>query len=527
MSQHPPNHPYQPEPDDKSYNKRIGNMNVHMPIFPLSFAFILLFVVSGILAPAWTGAVLEGCKNWIITHMDWLVMGVMNLCVVLCVAIALLPIGKIRLGGRDAKPEFSTLAWFCMLFAAGMGVGLVFWGVGEPVAYYTQWYESPFNVAPRTPEAEKLAMAASLFHWGLHPWAIYLVVGLMVGYFAYNKNLPASVSSALAPLIGYRKMRGFSGQIIEVFAVIMTTFGLATSLGLGSLQSMAGMNHVLGLPNTFGMQLLFIVAVTALASLSVSLGMNAGVKMLSNINLALATALLAFVIVASGLGAFIGHFFRNLWAYAANLPALSNWVGRPDQAWLQGWTVYYWVWWAAWAPLAGVFIAKISKGRTLRQMVLVSMVMPMLFGALWMTAFGNGAIQQIAAGQGALVQGISSIDLSIFQYLASFPLSALTAIVVVVLLVIFMVTSVDSGALVVDTLAAGGDENTSRLQKVMWVVMIGLIAIALLYVGGDKALKAIQAGTIAMGFPFMIILLVLVAGFIKALIQDYRNKAHR
>lgn len=503
-------------------NARVMGLDFHKVIFPISVILIMATVALALNDPAAFGASLEGAKGWILKHFDWFIMIMGNLFVLLCVGLAVSPLGKIRLGGQEARPEFGMLSWFSMLFAAGMGVGLLYWGVAEPVAAYTAWWKTPLNVDPNTPAAIHAAMGSTLFHWGLHPWAIYLTTALIVGYFSYNKGLPFSLSSALKPLIG-EAYKGPIGHVVDVFTVVLTTFGLSTSLGLGAMQATAGIHHVLGTPNSFVMQALFIVVVCGIAALSVWRGMDAGVKLLSNINMGLALLLLIFAVFGVGVAVFISGALSTSADYVRMFLPLTNWIDRPDQDWFQGWTVFYWAWWCTWGPLVGVFVARVSKGRTIRQMVAVVMLVPTIVAVLWFTAFGGGAISQIAAGSGELAGGLKDVNMAIFQFLEVLPMSAITSLLVVFLLVIFMVTSVDSGALVVDNLAAGGVTDTPVPQRVLWVGLIALVTMVLFVIGGDSALKGVQAGAVAMGLPFMMLMLVLMVGFVKALIQDARG----
>lgn len=503
-------------------NARILGFDFHKVIFPVSVLLIVATVAAALNDPPAFGASLEATQAWIIRHFDAFIMIMGNLFVLLCVGLALSPLGKLRLGGKDARPEFGNLSWFTMLFAAGMGVGLLYWGVSEPVAAYTAWLQTPLGVAPRTPEAAHAAMGSAVFHWGLHPWAMYLTTSLIVGYFSYNKGLPLSLSSALEPLIG-KAHKGMAGHVVDVFTVVLTTFGLSTSLGLGAMQSTAGIHHVLGTPNSFAMQALFIIVVCGIAAVSVWRGMDAGVKLLSNINMSLALLLVVFVIFGVGGGVFMSGALDAAADYAAMFIPLANWIDRPDQDWLRGWTVFYWAWWCAWGPLVGVFIARVSKGRTIRQMVGVVMLAPTLVAIVWFTAFGGGAIAQVAAGTSALSEGLKDVNMAIFQFLEVLPFAGITSLLVVFLLVVFMVTSVDSGALVVDNLAAGGIPDTPVPQRVLWVGLIALVTMVLFVVGGDTALKGVQAGAIAMGLPYMMLMLVLMIGFVKSLIQDLRE----
>lgn len=505
----------------KDTNIRIAGLNFHHIIFPISIAIVLILALIALANPTAFGSTLEGIKASFIHHLDWFIMIMGNLAVLFCTGIAVSPLGKIRMGGKSAKPEFGLVSWFSMMFAAGMGVGLLYWGVAEPVAQYTGWAGTPLNVAKDTPAAVHAAMGATIFHWGLHPWAIYLTSALVIGFFSYNKGLPFAFSSGLKPLIGDR-YKGPIGYTVDIFTVVLTIFGLATSLGLGAQQATAGISHVLGFHNSFGFQLLFIFTVTGLAAFSVWRGMDAGVKLLSNINMLLALILFVFVIAGVGIINYFTGVFHTTVDYIDYFLPLASWVNRPDQSWFHSWTVFYWAWWCTWGPLVGVFVARVSRGRTLRQMVGATMVVPTIVTILWFTAFGNGAIEQVISGTGALAGGVTDVNMAIFQFLAVLPMPAITSMLVVSLLVIFLVTSIDSGALVVDNLSAGGDPDTAPGQRVLWLVMIALLTIVLFVIGGDTALKGIQAGAVAMGLPFMVIMLLLMVGFVKALIKEVR-----
>lgn len=510
-------------PSAAALNIRVLGINVHPVIFPVSVLIILALVLASLYDPVAFGQSLESTKEWILMNCDWFIMIMGNLAVLFCAGIAVSPYGKIRLGGKDAKPEYSTLSWCSMMFAAGMGIGLLYWGVAEPVAQYSEWWKTPLNVTKNTPEAVHAAMGATIFHWGFHPWAIYLTTAMVVGYFAFNKGLPFSLSSGLKPLIG-KAHAGTPGYMIDIFTVVLTVFGLATSMGLGAMQATAGITHVLGLPNSFLFQVLFLLAVTAMAACSLWRGMHGGIKLLSNINVLLAFLLFLLVVIGIGAASFFTGVLNSILDYATYFAPLSNWIDRPDQDWFHGWTVFYWAWWCTWGPLVGVFVARISRGRTLRQMVGVVMLVPTLATICWFSAFGLGAIEQMIGGTSTLAAGLSDVNMAIFQFLEVLPLPALSSILVVVLLVIFMVTSVDSGALVADNLAAGGDPDTSPGQRILWLLLILLVTMALLVIGGDTALKGIQAGAVAMGLPFMALMLILMIAFIKALASEPREQ---
>ena len=358
---------------DTSY--KVGQDNVQPfgldilnPVFGTSALIILAFIIGTILFPAEAKSMLVGARGWSINNFDWLFMIAGNIFVVFCLALIVLPVGKIRLGGNNAKADHSTISWFSMLFAAGMGIGLMFWSVAEPVAYYTDWWGTPLNAAARTPAGEQAAMGATMFHWGLHPWAIYGVVALSLAFFTYNKGLPLTIRSAFYPLLG-EKVWGVLGHIIDVLAVIATIFGLATSLGLGSQQATSGLNFLFDIPNTLTTQIVVIIAVTGVAIISVARGLEGGVKLLSNVNMVIAAGLALFVLILGNTGAILGSVGTSLIGYVENIIPLSNWIGREDGPFLHGWTTFYWAWWIAVGPFMGIFIAKISKGRSLRQII--------------------------------------------------------------------------------------------------------------------------------------------------------------
>jgi BCCT family betaine/carnitine transporter len=408
-----------------------------------------------------------------------------------------------------------------MLFAAGMGIGLMFWSVAEPVAYYTGWYGTPLGVEQNTPEAAQMAMGATMFHWGLHPWAIYAVVALSLAFFAYNKNLPLTIRSAFFPFIK-DKSWGWTGHLIDIVAVLATIFGLATSLGFGAQQAAGGLNYLFGIPNTINTQIAIIIGVTAVALVSVVRGLDGGVKILSNINMLLALALLLFVIiVGQGLGIFSG-LFQTTTAYVGNLLPLSNWIGREDETFYHGWTVFYWAWWISWSPFVGMFIARVSKGRTVREFLVAVLLIPTTVTIVWMTAFGGGGLGQAVNQVGQLADGISDVALSLFYMLENLPLTTLTSFVGIVLVLVFFITSSDSGSLVIDSITAGGKLDAPVPQRVFWATMEGLIAGALLFGGGADALGALQAAAITVGLPFTLVLIAMCIALYMGLRHEQR-----
>ena len=328
-------------------NLQRWGMDVHHPVFWISAGLVLLFVIGVLMAPEAAKGAFDGAKWWSIGAFDWLFMVGGNIFVLFCLLLIVLPVGKIRLGGDDAKPEFSTLSWFAMLFAAGMGIGLMFWSVAEPTAYFTGWYKTPLGVEANTAEAASKAMSATMFHWGLHPWAIYGVVALSLAFFSYNKGLPLTIRSAFYPLIKDHSWGPF-GHLIDTVAVLATLFGLATSLGFGAQQASAGMSFLFGTDSGIATQIAIIIIVTAIALFSVLRGLDGGVKVLSNINMGIALLLLCFVLLVGPTAAIFSTLGTTLVGYVGDIFSYSNWIGRDDEAWMQGWTVFYWAWWISW-----------------------------------------------------------------------------------------------------------------------------------------------------------------------------------
>ncbi|MEO1964951.1 BCCT family transporter [Hyphomonas sp.] len=487
-------------------NVEIAGLDVHNPVFFLSAGLIVLFSAMSLLFPESATQYLTAAKTWTLQRADWLFAVTPLIVFAFVLYLTFSPLGKIRLGGAAAEPEFKTHSWVAMLFAAGVGVGFMFYGAAEPLAYYTDWYGTPLNAVPETPAAERLAFSATIFHWGLAPWAIYAIVGLALGFFAHNKGLPLSIRSACYHVFGER-VWGWPGHIIDMFAVVSTVFGLATTIGIGATQASSGIAYLFGFePNRY-LQIALIVFMTGLAVLSVLRGMDGGVKLLSNINMSIAFGLLIFVVIAGPTILIFTGLGQNLWAYITDTPALTNWVDRPDIVWFHDWTIFYWAWWISWSPFVGMFIARISKGRTVREYFGVVLLAPFTICVIWFTAFGETALTLNQSGTGELADGMTSASLVLFQMLADLPLAQITSIIAIFLLVVFIVTSADSGALVVDTITSGGKTDAPVTQRVFWACMLGLTASALLYGGGTDVLQSLQAGTITAALPFTFILL--------------------
>lgn len=503
-------------------------LDIHNPVFLVSSGIIVLVVAFALLMPDTAGKFFGELRPALTSTFDWFFLLAGNIFVVVALGIMISPLGKVRIGGVDAKPDYSYTGWFAMLFAAGMGIGLMFYGVSEPISHFTtsvaagagspeSW--APLGGAPGDPaEAARLGMAATIFHWALHPWAIYAIVGLSLALFTYNKGLPLSVRSIFYPIFGER-IWGWTGHIIDILAVLATLFGLATSLGIGAEQANAGLEALFGIPVSSTSKVVLIVCITAIALVSVVAGLDAGVKRLSEINMVLAGALLLFVIIVGPTIAILTGFFTNLIAYAQYLPALSMPFGREDANFSQGWTSFYWAWWISWSPFVGMFIARISRGRSVREFIFCVLLIPSLVSVLWMTAFGGTAVSLVTGGAQAIAD--APLELKLFSMLEFLPLTGIASFIGIVLVIVFFVTSSDSGSLVIDTVTAGGKLNAPVTQRVFWASFEGLVAIALLLGGG---LGALQAASVSTGLPFAVVLLLACYALIKGLMSEPRGK---
>jgi BCCT family betaine/carnitine transporter len=488
-------------------NVQMLGMDVHNPVFFSSAILITLFVVGTLLAPAGAASILEGARSWTLQHAHWLFSSSIVVIFLFCIALAVMPYGRIRIGGPTAMPEFSTLSWLAMLFSAGVGIGLVFWGAAEPLAYFTGWSGTPMNVDARTEEARQLALSATIFHWGLHPWAVYALMGLSLAFFTFNKGLPLTVRSCFYPLLGER-VWGWGGHVIDTLAVVATLFGLATSLGFGAMQAATGLNLLFGIDPGVTTQIGIIVGVTSFATLSVVRGLDGGIKVLSNINIVMAIVLMLFVLIAGPTLAILVGIPVNSLHYLADMIPLTSWFEREDAEWYQTWTIFYWAWWISWSPFVGMFIARVSKGRTIREFLAAVMLMPVGVAVLWFTVFGTTAIAQAQAGLGNIAEDMTNASLVLFHVLENLPMTEVVSAFAIVVLLIFFITSSDSGSLVVDTITAGGKLHAPVGQRIFWATMEGVVAAILLFGGGGQVLGALQAGAIATALPFTFVLLL-------------------
>jgi BCCT family betaine/carnitine transporter len=403
-----------------------------------------------------------------------------------------------------------------MLFAAGVGIGMTFYGAAEPLSYYTGVFGTPLGVSPGTEEAYRLAFSATIFHWGLSGWSVYAIIGLALAFFSYNWKLPLTIRSIFYPLLG-NKIWGWQGDLIDIIAVLATLFGLATSLGLGAQQASAGLLYIFELPNNILSQSLIIIFITSVAIFSVYRGLDRGVRVLSNINIGLALILLTFVVIAGPTVKILLSYGDNLVNYFQDIVRLSNWNRPDDEAWYHDWTIFYWAWWISWSPFVGMFIARISKGRTIREFLSVVMFIPLMFNLIWFTSFGETAIDQHQRGLGNLNEPVGEISLILFYMLDNLLFPIFTSLFALFILVLFFVTSSDSGSLVIDTITSGGKSDPPRIQRVIWAVIQGLLAIVLLVGGGSYALSAIQSGAISMAAPFIFILIAATISLLRGI----------
>ena len=495
---------------------------VNRPVFIASALLIVGFIIFGSLFGELAGEVFNQLQSFITHRFRWLFIILMNVAVVFSLYIALSRYGDIRLGHQTEHPEYSLLSWFGMLFSAGIGIGLLYWGTAEPLYHFM----SPPMGQAETVEAAKQAMSISFLHWGIHAWALYCVVALSLAYFHYRRGLPLSIRSVLYPLIG-QKIYGKWGNVVDTLAVFGTMFGVVTSLGLGAMQINAGFSNVFGIPNNVPVQLCLIAIITAMATLSVMMGLDKGIKRLSDINIVLTVLLLGFMLFFGPTQFIIDSFIENIGNYASQLIPLGFWSeAYSNTDWQANWTIFYWAWWVSWSPFVGIFVARISRGRTIREFIFGVLFIPMLLLFFWFTTFGGSAVHMELMGNYGLIEAVKAdYGSAIFKLIEYYPLTKPLTLVIVVMIMLWFVTSSDSASLVIDMLTAGGDTNPPKIQRLFWALSQGVIAAVLLVAGG---LSALQAVAIIAGFPFAIVVFVMMYCLWRGLTRDrltlYRNQ---
>jgi choline/glycine/proline betaine transport protein len=502
-------------------NKKL--FDIHAPVFYPAVILIVLFLTITLGVGKPMKEIFSTIQTGISDNAGWFLIIAVNFFLIFCLYIAFGKFGHIRLGGEDAKPEFSLTAWFAMLFSAGMGIGIMFYGVGEPVSHFLY---NPLASEGQTAESAAKAMQLSFLHWGLHAWAIYALVGMSLAYFAFNKKLPLTIRSVFYPVLG-KRIYGWQGNLIDVLAVVATLFGLTSSLGVGVKQVGAGLEYLFDIPNTEKTQIILIALITVAATLSVATGLKKGVKILSQLNLNLAAVFLLVILVVGPTLFIFDSFLENLGGYLQNFFTLSFWsetyvpdkfAGGEYSDWQNGWTILYWAWWISWSPFVGTFIATISKGRTVKEFVLGVLIIPSLLTFLWLSAFGGSAIflelNQMADIGTAVKEDVST---SLFVLLEQFPFASISSFVAIILVMSFFVTSSDSGSLVIDSITAGGKHEVPVAQRIFWAVTEGVVAAVLLYGGG---LAALQTATIIAGLPFAFVLILMAFSLLKGLREE-------
>ncbi len=496
---------------------------INRPVFFGSSGIIAVLVLIGFAFPDDAERMFSAAQVYVLDTFGWFYLLAVGVFLFVVLFLATSRYGNLKLGADDSEPEYSYVSWLAMLFAAGMGIGLMFYAAAEPILHYSV----PPEAEPGTFDAARQAMALTFFHWGVHAWAIYAVVGLSLAYFCYRYNLPLTIRSGLYPLLKDR-IKGPIGDAVDIFAICGTVFGIATSLGLGVLQINAGLNYLTGLPQTALVQVVLIAVVTMMATLSVVSGLDVGIRRLSEGNLVLAVVLMLFVLLVGPTTFLFQAFVQNVGTYLDTIIERTfRLYAYEPRDWVSNWTLFYWAWWISWSPFVGMFIARISRGRTVREFVVGVLFVPSVFTFFWMTVFGNTAISlDMGAAQGAIATAVGNdISVSLFQFLEYLPWAGLTSALAILLVAVFFVTSSDSGSMVVDTIASGGTSQTPVWQRIYWCSMEGVTAALLLLAGG---LTALQTMTLISALPFTIILLMLAFGLLRGMRADLsRMTEHR
>ncbi|SFS98061.1 BCCT family transporter [Halostagnicola kamekurae] len=515
------------EHDPGDGNVQKWGFDVHPVVFPISLFLVATFVAATVLLGEQAATVYAGVRSFFEGNFGWFYLLSVNFFIAVLLFFAFSKYGKIRIGGVEAEKEFGDFAWMAMLFSAGMGIGLMFYSVSEPLVYYSD-VPGFFDAEAGTGMAGVAALTQTFFHWGIHPWGIYGLVGLGLAFFSFNRGLPLTFRSIFWPLLGDR-IYGWPGHLIDLVTVFATLFGLATSLGLGVKQINTGLSYVLGdilgvasVPTGTVPQILLIAVITAIATTSVAAGLEGGVKRLSTLNVYLMFALFGFVVLVGPTVFIFGAWVQGLGSYFSNLPSLAFFTGAlsDGSSTVDGWTVFYWAWWIAWSPFVGTFIARISKGRTIREFVVGVLVLPSLFSTVWLAAFGGSALFNSLEGGGAVLTAYEQAGqtTAMFALLEQFPFGAVSGLVAILLVATFFVTSSDSGSLVIDHLTSGGKRDAPKIQRIFWAITEGVVAALLLYGGG---LNALQTAAIATGFPFALVLVVMCYTVYRGLQQEY------
>ncbi|WP_026839367.1 BCCT family transporter [Gillisia sp. JM1] len=501
--------------------KSIFGLEVNGPVFFTSAITIIIIITLTLMFKEQAEGYFTATQDFVANKAGWFFILSVNVFLIFMIYLAFSKFGQLRIGGQSAKPEFKTLSWFAMLFSAGMGIGLLFWSISEPIYHFL----SPPMAEGGTAEAAKEAMKFTFLHWGFHAWAVYALVGLSLAYFTYSRGLPLTIRSVFYPFLG-DKIYGKIGDAIDIFAVLATLFGLATSLGLGVQQIAAGLNHLFGIDSGVQTQIFLIAGITAIATVSVVLGVDKGVRVLSEWNMRIAVLFLLIVLVLGPTIFIFKSFVQNTGNYLSGFLEISTWTeSYTGSNWQNAWTVFYWGWWIAWSPFVGMFIARISKGRTVREFILGVLLVPSIVTFFWISAFGSTAIHQALLGDETIINAVNdNVATALFVFLEDYPFAFILNIIAIILIAGFFVTSSDSGSLVVDNLTSGGKIDAPVGQRIFWAIAEGSIAAVLLIGGG---LQALQTATIVTGLPFALILIVMCFSLYKGLSEDLEKLKKR
>ncbi|UTR11025.1 BCCT family transporter [Evansella sp. LMS18] len=486
------------------------------PVFYISLAIAIAFILWGVIAPVNMEAVTSEIQGFLTNQFGWFYLLAATGFLAFALFLIVSPWGRIKLGKQDEEPEYNYLTWFSFLFTAGMGIGLVFWGAAEPINHFM--YPPPAEgVEPGDQRAAGVALRYSFFHWGLHPWAIYSIVALVLAYFKFRKDSPGVVSAAFQPLLGDR-INGGIGTTINVIVVFATIFGVATSLGFGTAQIGGGMSYMFNMENTVFLQLTIIAVITVLYMISSQTGLNKGIKILSKTNIYLAGLLMLFLLFSGPTNLIMNSFTQTLGSYLQNLVRMSFQLDtfNPEATWVEGWTIFYWAWWIAWAPFVGTFIARVSRGRTIREFVIGVIAVPAVFGALWFSVFGGTAISLQTEGVDILgiMEAGGGEEFALFAVLQQFNFGMIMSGIAVLLIASFFITSADSATFVLGMQTTNGTLNPPNNVKFVWGIVQSLTAAVLLWSGG---LAALQTASIIAAFPFAIIMIFMIFSLVKAL----------
>lgn len=490
------------------------SLQIEPRVFYGSVALIFSFLLAAVLSPSGSGRFFSRIQHVISIHFGWIYISAVAFFLIFSLWMIISPYGRLRLGADDSAPEFPFWTWIAMLFSAGMGIGLMFYSVAEPILHFSR-PPAGADVVAGTPEAARLAMNITFLHWGLHAWAIFALAGLAAAFFCFRKGKPLCFRYCFSPLFG-SKVEGPLGHLIDILAIVSTLFGVATSLGLGVMQINAGLAHLFSIGQGVGVQIILIVLITLVATASVVSGVGAGIRRLSELNVFLGAVLLLFIFLNGPTLQLLGAFVRNLGVYLQSLPLETAFTSaRYSSEWKIDWTIFYWGWWISWAPFVGMFIARISKGRTIREFVAGVLLVPVLFTFFWLTVFGETALSMSLSGDHGIVEMVDrNLPVALYTLLERLPIPTVSCLLATLLVITFFVTSSDSGSLVVDIIASGGNQDPPIVQRIFWAALEGFVAAILLLFGG---LKALQTAAITSALPFTVVLILMTLSLWKGL----------